>query len=98
MPKTKVAAQANAASKSVKVVKASKAIKKTGPAKGGAKTAVAGQDKKARRFKAGTVALREIKRYQKSMDNLLPRAAFMRVVKVIASDMDHTLRFQSNAI
>ncbi len=81
MPKTKVAAQANAAAaKSAKIsvkVKASKAIKKTGPAKGGAKPAEEGQ-KKTRRFKAGTVALREIKKYQKSMTNLLPRASFMR--------------------
>ena len=102
MPKTKVAAQANAAaaSKTAKISgksKASKAIKKTGPAKGGAKTAE-GDAKKNRRFKAGTVALREIKRYQKSMDNLLPRASFMRLVKHIATDMDHQLRFQSQAI
>ena len=94
MPKTKVAAQANAAAaKTAKMSvksKTSKAIKKTGPAKGGAKSAE-GDAKKTRkiRFKAGTIALREIKRYQKSMDNLLPRAAFMRLVKHIATDMDH---------
>ena len=102
MPKTKVAAQANAAAapKSAKVSgksNASKAIKKTGPAKGGAKTAE-GEARKKNRFKPGTVALREIKRYQKSNDLLLPRAPFMRLVKSIAESEDHQLRFQSHAI
>ena len=96
MPKTKVAAKANAAASSTAKIsgksKASKAIKKTGPAKGGAKPAAEG-DAKKRRFKAGTLALREIKKYQKSIDSILPRAAFMRVVKSIATDMDHALRF-----
>ena len=31
---------------------------------------------KKRRFRPGTVALREIKKYQKIVDNLLPRAPF----------------------
>ena len=50
------------------------------------------------RRKAGTVALREIKRYQKSIDNLLPRAPFQRLVRTIVEDMDHQLRFQSQAL
>lgn len=33
-------------------------------------------DRKKPRFKPGTVALREIKRYQKTTDMLLPRAPF----------------------
>ena len=39
------------------------------------------------RVKAGTNALREIKRYQKSMTNLLPRASFQRVVREIAGEV-----------
>ena len=101
MPKTKVAAQANTANKKAAKIsgkaKASKAIKKTGPAAGGVKNAEK-KDAKPRRFKAGTVALREIKRYQKSNDLLLPRAPFMRLVKVITEETDHQLRFQSQAI
>ena len=101
MPKTKVAAQANTANqKAAKISgksKASKAIKKTGPAAGGVKNAEK-KDGKTRRFKAGTVALREIKRYQKSNDLLLPRAPFMRLVKAITEETDHQLRFQSQAI
>ena len=104
MPKTKVAAIANAANasklKASKIpakAKASKAIKKTGPTAGGVKTAEVKERKKGR-FKAGTVALREIKRYQKSNDLLLPRAPFMRLVKSIAEGEDHQMRFQSQAI
>lgn len=101
MPKTKLAAQANQANdKAAKIpakAKASKAIKKTGPAAGGVKNAEK-KDAKPYRFKAGTVALREIKRYQKSNELLLPRAPFMRLVKVITEETDHQLRFQSQAI
>jgi histone H3 len=102
MPKTKVAAQANSANlKAAKIsgkAKASKAIKKTGPAAGGVKTAEKKEGKTTHRWKAGTVALREIKRYQKSNDLLLPRAPFMRLVKDITEKTDHQLRFQSQAI
>ena len=100
MPKTKVAAQANQASmKAAKMsakVKESKKIKKAAPAEGGAKKADG--EKRKIRYKPGTVALREIKRYQKSMDMLLPRAPFQRLVRSIVSDMDHELRFQSHAL
>ena len=91
MPKSKVAAKAKAASKMPKV-KGSKMIKKAAPAEGGMK------DKRKNRFKPGTVTLREIKRYQKSTDMLLPRASFQRCVRGITMDMDHTLRFQSQAL
>ena len=88
MPKTKVAAKAKAATKKV----ASKAIKKTAPAAGGMK------EKRKMRHKPGTVVLREVKRYQKSIDMLLPRAPFQRLVRGITADMDHELRFQGQAL
>ena len=37
--------------------------------------------KKPRRYKPGTIALREIRKYQKSTDNLIPRSTFARIVK-----------------
>ena len=89
MAKSKVAAKAKAATKQVA---GSKAIKKTAPAAGGMK------DRKKPRFKPGTVTLREIKRYQKTVDMLLPRAAFQRLVRGITMDLDHSLRFQSQAL
>jgi len=96
MPKTKLAAAANtAADKTAKLpakAKASKAIKKTGPAAGGVKNAEK-KERKTARYKPGTVALREIKRYQKSNDLLLPKAPFMRLVKAITEETDHQLRF-----
>jgi|TARA_B110000285_G_C14708408_1_gene416655 histone H3 len=81
MPKNKAIAKAVSSKKKMNVKKgaASKSIKKTAPAEGGMKRKF--------RVKAGTNALREIKRYQKSMTNLLPRASFQRVVREIAGEV-----------
>lgn len=92
MPKSKVAAKAKAATKMPTKHKDSKAIKKTAPAEGGMK------DKRRKGFKPGTVTLREVKRYQKTVNMLLPRAPFQRLVKEITERMDHKLRFQSQAL
>lgn len=54
--------------------------------------------KGTRRFRPGTVALREIRRYQKSTDLLLRKLPFQRLVREIASDYKYELRFQSSAI
>ena len=93
MPKQK-----NAASKvsSKSKGKAARPSKKTAPAMKGIKKVDA--ERKKMKFKAGTVALREIKRYQKTTSLLLPRAPFMRLVKNIAHGYDSNLRFASNAI
>ena len=89
------------ASKSTKNEK-SKTIKKTAPAAGGMKgkpaEAAADSMKKARRYRPGTVALREIKRYQKSIDLLVPRAAFARLVRNICHDLTDEMRFTSDAL
>ena len=54
--------------------------------------------KKAHRFRPGTVALREIRRYQKSTDLLIRKLPFQRLVREIAQDFKTDLRFQSAAI
>jgi len=62
--------------------------------------------KKKRRYRPGTVALRDIRKYQKSTDLLLRKLPFARVVREIALDMttdmneygDTGLRWQSSAI
>ncbi|GAA5962006.1 hypothetical protein JCM3765_007195 [Sporobolomyces pararoseus] len=61
--------------------------------------------KKPHRFRPGTVALREIRHYQKSTDLLLRRLPFARLVREIATDFfdDETgdqvgLRWQSSAL
>ena len=54
---------------------------------------------KPRRYRPGTVALREIRRYQKSTELLLRKLPFQRLVKELAQDLGKkTIRFQSGAI
>ncbi len=54
--------------------------------------------KKPHRFRPGTVALREIRRYQKSTELLIRKLPFQRLVREIAQDFKTDLRFQSAAI
>lgn len=46
----------------------------------------------------GTVALREIRKYQKSTDLLIRKLPFQRLVREIAQDFKADLRFQNSAI
>ncbi|XP_011788439.1 PREDICTED: histone H3.3 [Colobus angolensis palliatus] len=50
------------------------------------------------RCRPGTVALREIRRYQKSTELLIRKLPFQRLVREIAQDFKTDLRFQSAAI
>ena len=61
--------------------------KKTAPADGGVK------ERKKMRFRPGTVALREIKKYQRTTAMLLPRAPIQRLIRSICVGIDHELRF-----
>ena len=54
--------------------------------------------KKHHRYRPGTVALREIRRYQKSTELLIRKAPFQRLVKEIAQAIKMDLRFQSTAV
>jgi len=54
--------------------------------------------KKAHRYKPGTVALREIRKYQNSTELLIRKLPFQRLVREIAQDFKSDLRFQSNAV
>ena len=63
-----------------KIKKADKAKKEALKADGGVK--------RVHRFRPGTVALREIKRYQKGTDLLLTKAPFQRFVKDILEKVD----------
>jgi len=53
--------------------------------------------KKPHRYRTGTVALREIKRYQVSTELLLRGAPFMRLVREIAQEFKSDLRFSSES-
>ena len=67
----------------------SKTAKKSAPSAG---------IKKPHRFRPGTVAAREIRKYQKSTDLLVRKLPFQRLVKSIAQDQKPDVRFQSSAI
>ncbi|KAG6375886.1 histone H3.1-like protein [Boletus reticuloceps] len=62
------------------------------------KTPTTGGVKKPHRFRPGTVALREIRRYQKSTELLIRKLPFQRLVREIAQDFKTDLRFQSSAV
>ena len=69
---------------------ATKAARKSANATGGIK--------KPRRYRPGTVALREIRRYQKSTELLLRKLPFQRLVREISQEYKTDLRFQSSAV
>ena len=61
-----------------------------------------GSVRKPRRFRPGTVALREIRKYQKSTDLLIRKVPFQRLVREVCRGFEKTLgyqlRFQSTAL
>ncbi len=59
---------------------------------------VGGGVKRPHRFRPGTVALREIRKYQKTTDSLIPKLPFQRLIREIAQDFKTDLRFQTAAI
>ena len=58
--------------------------------KGGAK-------KKAHRFRKGTVAIREIRRYQKDTSLLIPKLPFERLVREIAQEYKNDIKFSKKS-
>jgi histone H3 len=54
--------------------------------------------KKPHRFRPGTVALRQIRKYQKSADLLIAKAPFIRVVRDITQDYKTDMRFTRSAL
>jgi histone H3 len=53
--------------------------------------------KRPHRFKPGTVALREVRKYQKSTELLLRKAPFKRLVRECAAEWKDDLRFTKTA-
>ena len=50
------------------------------------------------RYRPGTVALREIRKYQKTVELLIKKHPFQKLVREIASDFKTDLRFQASAM
>ena len=59
-----------------------------------------GSVRKPRRYRPGTVALREIRRYQKSTELLIRKIPFQRLVREIVTTLfpNEPYRFQSTAL
>ena len=51
-----------------------------------------------RRYRPGTVALRQIRKYQRSTDLLIAKLPFRRLVREIATNIDNQKRFQATAL
>uniref|UniRef100_A0A8C5K465 Histone H3.3-like n=1 Tax=Jaculus jaculus TaxID=51337 RepID=A0A8C5K465_JACJA len=82
MARTKQTARKSTGGKAPRKQLATKAARKSAPSTGG----------------PGTVALREIRRYQKSTELLIRKLPFQHLVREIAQDFKTDLRFQSAAI
>lgn len=54
--------------------------------------------KQQRRFRPGTVALRQIRKYQRTSELLIPKLPFRRLVRSIATNIDNQKRFQATAL
>ena len=89
MARTKQTARKSTGGKAPRKQLASKVARKSAPQSG---------VKKPHRFKPGTVALREIRRYQKTTNLLIRKAPFQRLIREVSSDFKSDLRFQSSAI
>ena len=89
MARTKQTARKSAGGKAPRKQLATKAARTSGPP---------GGIKKPDRRRPGTVALREIRKYQASTSLLIRRAAFQRLVREVAQDFSTDLRFQSSAV
>jgi histone H3 len=98
MARTKQTARKSTAQKVPrKQLVAQKIARKTAPVTTGVK--------KPQRFRPGTVALREIRKYQKSTDLLIRKLPFQRLgnlrsysVRELAHEFKQELRFQSSAV
>ncbi|CAH8391438.1 unnamed protein product [Eruca vesicaria subsp. sativa] len=82
MARTKQTARKSTGGKAPRKQLATKAARKSAPTTGGVK--------KPHRYRPGTVALREIRKYQKSTE--------FNLVREIAQDFKTDLRFQSHAV
>eukprot|EP00804_Cyclotella_cryptica_P002794 CCRYP_009349-RA/>CCRYP_009349-RA protein AED:0.08 eAED:0.07 QI:0/-1/0/1/-1/0/1/0/112 len=69
---------------------ATKAARKSAPAAGGCK--------KPHRYRPGTVALREIRMYQKSTDLLICKLPFQHFLREVTQDFRGDIRYQATAL
>ena len=85
MARTKQTARKSTGGKAPRKQLATKAARKSAPTAGGVK--------KPHRYRPGTVALREIREYQKSTELLMRKLPFQRLVREVANDIAAGTRF-----
>lgn len=90
MARTKQTARKSTGGKAPHKQLATKAARKSAPSTGGVK--------RPHCYRPGTVALGEIRHYQKLTELLIRKLPFQRLVREIAQDFKADLRFQSAAI
>ena len=90
MARTKQTARKSTGGRAPRKAPVARASRLSGPAAGGVK--------KPHRFRPGTVALREIRKYQKTAELLLLKLPFQRLVCEVAQDFKADLRFQKHAV
>ena len=90
MARTKQTARKSTGGKAPRKLLATKAARRLAPQFGGVK--------KPHRYRPGIVALREIRKYQKSTELLIRKIPFQRLVRDVAADYKSDLRFQSSAL
>ena len=90
MARVKQTARKSTGGKAPRKQLSTKAARKAAPAIGGCK--------KPHRYRPGTVALREIRKYQKSTDLLLCKLPFQRFVREVTQNVHGDLRFQATAL
>ncbi|CAO2188529.1 unnamed protein product [Urochloa humidicola] len=72
--------------------------RKSTSGKASRKQPATGGVKKPHKFRPGSVALHEIRKYQRSTELLIRKLAFQRLVREITQDFKINLRFQSSAV
>ena len=90
MARTKQHARMSTGGKAPRKHLATKASRKNAPP--------TGRVKKPHRYRPGTVALREIRKFQKSTELLIRKAPFQRLVRELSQEFKCDLRFQSTAL
>eukprot|EP00804_Cyclotella_cryptica_P019864 CCRYP_017033-RB/>CCRYP_017033-RB protein AED:0.06 eAED:0.06 QI:0/-1/0/1/-1/0/1/0/139 len=90
MARTKQTARKSTGGKAPRKQLATKAARKSAPAAGGCK--------KPHRYRPGTVALREIRKYQKSTDLLIRKLPFQRFLREVTQDFRGDMRYIATAL
>jgi histone H3 len=90
MARTKQTGRKSTGGKAPRKQLATKAVRKDAPGQGGVR--------KPHRFRPGTVALREIRKYQRSSDLLLRKHPFHLTVRELAQNINSEVRFQATAL